>query len=206
MAAYCVEAEVEVAPQRSVWQHHPLGESGGAAGVVDQCQFFGAVVVVIDVFGPEGVGIFLSEQFVKVLAGKRELLGARLHERIVGYVDDAFECRHFLGSDCLGHYVADKHQFRFAVIDYVVYLFGVEFMHDGHGHGAVSQRCEEGDGPVGAVSPADGNLVAAFHPAVFKEDVQLFYLAGHVVVLKCDALIVGKGIFIPVVYNAFLNI
>lgn len=69
-----VEGEVGVAPQRPVGQHHALGAPGGAAGVVDEGQLLGAVLVVADVAALEGLRIFFAEELIKMFAREGERL------------------------------------------------------------------------------------------------------------------------------------
>jgi len=62
--AQVVQAEVQVAPQGAVGQHDTFGESGGAAGVVDECQFFRLVLVPLYVFLTECLGILVAEHLI----------------------------------------------------------------------------------------------------------------------------------------------
>ena len=84
------------------------------------------------------------------------------------------------------------------MIDYVVYLFGIELMEYRNCHGAIRQRGKEGYSPVGTVSAAKRHLIAFLYSDLFQKDVYLFYLAGHIVELKRSALVVGKGIVVPI--------
>ena len=43
------------------------------------------------------------------------------------------------------------------------------------------------------------------HSAAFEHDVQLFYLAGNVVILQRCSLEVGESVIVPVIDNALLN-
>ena len=164
--------KVEVAPQRTVGYHHALRKTGGAARIVDQRQLVGTLLlVVLHMLGAEVFGIFPAEHLVEVLAGIGELLRAGETERVVGYVDDAFDVRHLRGIYLGRHYIAREQKLRTAVVHDVVYLVGGEFMQNGHRHGTVGQGGKEGGGPAGAVAAAQGYLVAAFHTAALKHDV-----------------------------------
>jgi len=103
--------------------------------------------------------------FARVSEGFR----ARHHKREVGYVDDALNGGHRVGRYLCGHHVAHEEQLRLGVLDDVVYLLSIELMEYGNCHGAVGQRGQEGDGPVGRVTSADGNLVTLLYAAIFKE-------------------------------------
>ena len=92
------------------------------------------------------------------------------------------------------------------MVDDVLYLFAIELVEDGHSHSAVGECGEVGHSPVGRVPSADGYLVALLHVAVLKQDMQFFYLAGYVVKLEGDTLIVRQGILIPVLYDGTLYI
>ena len=74
MLAHHPIEEVEVAPQRTIRQHHALGEAGRAAGVVDEGQLLGAVLVVADVAALEGLRIFFAEELIKMFAREGERL------------------------------------------------------------------------------------------------------------------------------------
>ena len=153
-------------------------------------------------FLAESLWIFLAEEFVEMFARKRQLVRARQHERVVGYIYDAFERRHLRGVYRRGYDIAYKQQLCLAVIDDIVNLIGGELMEHRHCHGTVCQRGDECHCPVRAVTPANGYLVAFLHTAVFKHDMQFLYLTRHVLVLQSGSFIVCKGIEIPVVYNA----
>ena len=206
MAVEPLQNEVDVAPKSAIGQHHALGESGGAAGVVDERQFVGLVYVIVHVLGAEVFGVFVSEYFVEVLACKGQFVGARDDEREVGNEDDAFQVGHLIGGDGFGHVVANEEQFSFRVVDNVVHLLGIELMQNKHCHGAIGERGQEGDSPVGAVSSANSNLVAFGHSTILKEDVQFLYLSCDIVKLERCSLIVCQCILIPIFYDAILNI
>ena len=82
---------------------------------------------------------------------------------------------------------------------------GLEFVQDGHGHGAVGQGGQEAHAPVGLVAGTDGHLVSPEQPALLESDVQFLDAAGHVPVFKGDALVVGQGRTVPVLAEALLE-
>ena len=149
--------------------------------------------------------ILLAEHGIEVFAGIGEFLRARDEQRIVGYVDDTLEGWHLLRIDNLGHVVTHKEQTCLGVVHNVVNLIGGELVEHGHGHGAVGQRSQKSHSPVGRVAPTKGNAVAAHHTAVFKQNVEFFYLSGHVVILQRGTLVVGNGIEVPVLDDTVLN-
>ena len=78
-------------------------------------------------------------------------------------------------------------------------------MQDGNGNGSVGEGGQEGYRPVGTVAAAERNLVAPFHTAVLKQDMQFLYLACHIVVLQGGTLVVGQGILVPMADDALLD-
>ena len=153
----------------------------------------------------EFLGIFLAEKFIEMLSRVGELVGARHKDGEVGQVDDAFDGGHLGGVDGLGHDVAHKQEAGLAVVDDIVYLLSVELMQDGHGDGSVGEGGQECHGPVSAVAAAYGNLVALFDAHLLEHDMQLFYLACHIIILQGDTFVVGQRIIVPVLHNAVLE-
>ena len=92
------------------------------------------------------------------------------------------------------------------MVDDIVDLFGLELILYRYRHCPVCQGCEKRHRPMGGVSSAKGNLIALFHSGLFKKDVELFYLSRHVVILKCDAFVICKGVLVPVVDNTLFNV
>ena len=113
----------------------------------------------------------------------RELLRTGEHERVVGQIDDALKSGHLGRIDLLGHIVANKQEFRLAVIDDVVYLLGLELILYGHCHCTIGEGGKERHCPVGGIAPAESDFVARFHSGMFEEDVELFDFARHVMIL-----------------------
>ena len=122
------ECEVEVSPQRTVRQHHTLRESRGAAGVVDERQFLGAVLVVVHVLLAEVFRILCTEELVQVLAGIGDLLLARYQQREVGQVHDGLQVGHLVGVDGLCHHIAHEEQFGTRVVHDVMHLLRHELV------------------------------------------------------------------------------
>jgi hypothetical protein len=85
-------------------------------------------------------------------------------------------------------------------------LLGIEFMEDGYYHGSVGQGCQEGHGPVGRVTSADGNLVSFLNTTVLKDDVKFLDFTGYVVKLQRLSLKISQGISVPVVDDGVVNI
>ena len=131
----------------------------------------------------EILGEFLAIEFVEVLSGVRQLVRARYHQRVVGIVDDTFQVRHLLWVDDGCYMVAHKEQSGFGMVHDIVYLFCIELMQDRHGNGPVGECGDKSHGPLTGVAPAEGNLITFLDTAVFKQDVNLFNLARHIVEL-----------------------
>ena len=90
------------------------------------------------------------------------------------------------------------------MVDDIVNLLTIKFMKDGYCHSPVGEGGEEGGCPSRTVAAAQCDFVTTFHTAVLKHDMELFYLAGHIVELQGGTLIVGQGIKVPVVDDAVL--
>ena len=77
VVAHGLAGEVEVRPQGAVGYHHTLGEACRTAGVVDEGQLVGALLVVVaDVLLSEILGKLLAVELVEVLACIGQLVGA----------------------------------------------------------------------------------------------------------------------------------
>ena len=201
-----VAGEVGIAPHGAVGQHHALGVAGGAAGIVDEGKLVGALLAIVGhMLASEVLGVLAAEHLVEVLSGIGETVGAREHKRVVGDVDDALEGGHAGAVYLGGHHVADEEELGLAVVDDVVDLVGGELVQDGHGHGTVGDGGEKGACPRRTVAAAEGYLVALGHAAALEEDVELLYLAGHVVILQGGSFVVGECIEVPMVFDALLD-
>ena len=206
MLTHHLAGKVEVAPQCAIWNHHTLREARGAAGVVDECQLVGTLlVVVVHMLLTEVFRILAAKHLIEVLAGIGEFIGARHQERIVRDVDDALQPRHLRGIDGSGHDITHKEQLGVAVVHDVMHLVGHELMQDGHSHGTIGEHSQIGGGPVGTVASAKGNLVALHHPTVLKHDMQFLNLTCHIMVLQRSSFKIGECIAIPVVDDALLD-
>lgn len=183
MLAHHPIEEVEVAPQRTIRQHHALGEAGGTAGIVDERHVFGIAVVIGHMLATEELGELAAKHLVEMLTCIGQLVGTREHQRIVGEIDNALKSGHlgaiYLGGDDIAH----EEQLGIAVIDNVVYLVWGKLVQDGYGYSTIGERGQEGTGPGRTVAAAKGYLVTLLHAAVLKQDVQLLYLARHVMIL-----------------------
>ena len=83
----------------------------------------------------------------------------------------------------------------------MVHVVGLEVMKYGHGHSAVGERGDGGDGPLCAVFAAEGYLVAGFYAGMLEKEVQFGNFAGDVAILKRRTFEVGKGKSFPVLAN-----
>ena len=198
--------KIVVAPDRTIGNHHTLGEACGAARIVDHRQFVTTLLPIIaHMLRPEILGIFRAEEGVEMLPRVGEFVGTREQQRIVGDMDDSLQIGHLRGIDGGSHHVAHKEQFRLAVVHDVVNLFGQELMQDGNGYSSIGERRQEGHCPMGTVAAAECNLVATFHAAVLKQNMQLLYLARYIVILQGGTLVVGQGILVPMADDALLD-
>ena len=181
--AKATEGEVEVPPQCAVGNHHTLRESRRTARIVDDGKAFGrGFGFVDDILTVEACGIAFAEELVEVLVDIGEFLAPGVADGEVRQVCNASEVRHLFEINVFGHAVTDKKKSRFAVVDDIVYLFGLEFALYGHHDAAVGERGEESHGPVGAVAAADGYLVTRAESCGFHADVELGNASGHVAV------------------------
>ena len=134
-------------------------------------------------FLAEVLGILVTEHLVEMLTCVGQLVGTREHQRIVGEIDDALKSGH-LGAIYLGgNDIAHEEQLGVAMVHDVVNLVGHELMQDRYGYGTIGERGQEGTGPGRTVAAAEGYLVTLLHTAILKQDVQLLYLARHVMIL-----------------------
>ena len=67
----------DIAPHAAVGEHYTLGEPCGATGVIDQREFVRVVNVVVEMLLAEILRVFDAVDFVEMLTGVGELLGAR---------------------------------------------------------------------------------------------------------------------------------
>ena len=76
------------------------------------------------------------------------------------------------------------------MVDDIVDLFGLKFVLDGDGYGAIAERGKKHYAPVGTVASAERHLVATFQTYALKHDVDFLYFASHIVILERDALVI----------------
>ena len=125
---YHPDAELKIASNGPVWNHHTLGIARGATGVVDYSEFLGLVMMVMHMLGTEIFGVFLAIKLVEVLSCVGQLLAATLYQREVGELDDALYTWYLFQIDRLQHIVAEEQQQRPTMVDDIVDLFRLEFM------------------------------------------------------------------------------
>lgn len=63
-----IKSELGIRPQCAVGIIHSFGITGRAGSIVDHSQFFRCIPAVADMFPAEIARIFLSEQFVQMIA------------------------------------------------------------------------------------------------------------------------------------------
>lgn len=183
MLAHHTIEKVEVAPQRTIRQHHALGEAGGTAGIVDERHVFGIAVVIGHMLATEELGELAAKHLVEMLTCIGELLGTREREREVGQIEHAFQCGHLRSVYLRSHHVAHKEQSGFAMIDDVVNLVGSKFILYRNGYSAIGKCSQKRHSPIGTVATTQGYFVALLYTAIGKENVQFFDFAGYIVVL-----------------------
>lgn len=159
-----------------------------------------------DVFTTETLGVFVAEILVEVFSGIYEFLALAVQYREIVDENDAGKAGHFALVDVFIHDVAHEKEFRLGVVYDVVYVVGLEFVQYGYDHRSVGEGGEEGDGPMGGVAAADGNLVAFLYTGSFHQDVHFFYLAGNVFIIVRHTLEVAKCRQFPVFTNGVLDI
>ena len=76
----------------------------------------------------------------------------------------------------------------------------------GHCYGAIAECGQEGDGPAGAVAPAEGYLVALTDAAFVEEDMELLDFPRYVVILQRGSFVVGQGVVVPMFDDALLDV
>ena len=201
-----LEGELGVGPQAAVGQHYAFRVAGRTGSIVDDGQLFGLVFVVIDVFLAEVLGEFLAEHLVEVLAGVSNPFVARYQQGEVGHHEDAFQQRHGAFIEVFPYLVAYEKELGFGVVHDVVHIVGLELVKNGHNDCAIRQRGEESHSPVRTVTAADSDFIAFLDAARFKNDMQLFYFAGYILVLQGCPFIVGQGVQVPVFLYTVLYI
>ena len=60
-----IKHKVEITPQSTIREHHTLGETCCAAGIVDECQLVGRLLlIIVNMLLAEIFGIFMSKHLV----------------------------------------------------------------------------------------------------------------------------------------------
>ena len=172
--------EGDVRGQGPVGNHDAFGETGGPGGVVDQGQLVGGILIIIQVFGTEVVGIFLAEALVEVLADLPEgvVLGVEELERVD--LDNHVQTGHLLGAEAFPDDLVHEEDLGVRVVHQVVDIAGFELVEERNGNGAIGEGCQKTHAPVGLVAGADGHFVSFFQTALFKGDVQFGHTARHI--------------------------
>ena len=122
----------------------------------------------------------VAEQFVQAFSCLGNALRARHEQGEVRQEDDSLQAGHTGFVEILPHLIAGEEHTRFGMVDNVMDVVRLEFMQDGHGDSTISYHSEESDHPVGAVTSADGYLVARTYAALFEHDMHLGHLSGYV--------------------------
>ena len=87
--------EFDVGVERAVSHHDALRESGSTGGVVYQCEFISAVLIVIQVLRTEVVRVFVAETFIQMLTNLGHLLSLGIVEAEGIDLHDYIKTRHF---------------------------------------------------------------------------------------------------------------
>ena len=199
-------SELHVGPHGSVGEHDALAVSGGAAGVAEQCEVVGSLAEVMDVAGlqvleglhVDGEGKAVAGLALRIVIACRIGSGLVFH-REVGEVEDS-------GVESVGILLSADHEHGLGVVVDVLYLLDVELGEDGHDDGAVGECGMEGDGPVGVVLVAQGNLVARLDAQLLEEPVEPRDHLRHVAIGECLARsVVGVGGQSPVLSYGLLH-
>ena len=176
--------EIVVRPQCTIGEHHTFWEACSTAGVVDDSQLIRTLLfVILHMLLTEVLGELLAIEFVQMFAGIGQLVGTTDHQRIIGIVDDTFQCGHRLRVDNRSHMITYEQQAGFRMIHDVMNLFSVELMQDGNGNCTIGEGSKECYSPLWWIAATHCNLVAFLDATVFKKDVQFFYFPGNIMEL-----------------------
>ena len=155
--------------------------------------------------GLEPLGIHLVEGAGEVLAHAYEVLvlGVDVVEGV--HLDDDLQAGHFRLGESLPDDLVHEEDLGLGMVDQIVDILGFEFVQEGYGDGAVGQGGQETDAPVGLVAGAEGHLVALLQAAFLESDVQQLDALRHIGVFERDALVVGEGFALPILFDALLE-
>ena len=140
-----------IAPHSALWNHHTLGFTGGARGIVDHEQFVGRLAMIVDVRGLQSIGI---GRFVKVFDHVLMVEETNLHARKF-----LFEMQ---GLKALSHMRAYKEHLCFAVFDESKHHLRSEIVEQRNGYCAIRKGCKQSDAPFGAVTATKSYAEAWF--------------------------------------------
>ena len=179
-----------VGEHRAVRDHDTLGEAGSTRCIVDYRKLVGRVLIVVYIIGSERIRILPSKKFIEVLARCDYILVPCI-EKLEGIdLDDGMKVRHFGLGESFPDDIVHKEDLCLGVVHQMVDIAGLELMEKRHRDCAVCHCGEEGHSPVCLVARTESHLVALLQSALFKHDVHLLNPAGHIPVMKGNALIV----------------
>jgi hypothetical protein len=130
-------------------------------------------------------------------------LGVEHLESIDPY--DGEDPRHFVREKVFPDEVIHEQHSGLGMVYKVMYVACLEIGEDRHGHGSVSNGCQEADCPVNLVLRADGYLVTFVQEAFLERDVKFFYAPCYVSVTQRGALVVGQRHSFPVLSETVLQ-
>ena len=199
-----VDAIHDVARQVVACDHHALAEARGARGVVDDHELLVVDFGVLDVSRGEPVGIGSLEEVVDLGQGLAHgfslLLGKQAH---VVERDGSPHLVQHVEVDAVEHRLARHEQHRVAVIDDVLGIVGVEFLQDGHNHGAIGNGGHEGGHPRRGVLAYQGNVVASLDAYFVVKQVNLGNELGKLTIGEGRlGVVVGHCREVPVFFEA----
>ena len=201
-----VDAELYVAPEVAVGEHHAFGEAGGAGGIIYQSQIAAIVHGVIYVFGGEDSRIAFAEKSVVVFGGKCHFLGTREQQTAVGNPDCGVDCRHTVGADAVPCVGVGKQQAGFAVVHQMFYCFRSESRKNRHTNSTVCKAGKDAYCPFGTVAAAESYLVADGNTGMCECEVIFGYFHGNIAVAVCHSVDIGESRKIPVVAYGLADI
>ena len=88
-------AELKVRPDRTVRNHHALGESRCSGSVVDYCKLLCRILIIIEIILGEFLRIPSSEKLVQVLLCVDDPLIPGIKQLESVHLDDSLYIRHF---------------------------------------------------------------------------------------------------------------
>ena len=78
-----------------------------------------------------------------MFTGIGQLVGTTDHQRVVGIVDDSFQCGHCLRIDNCCYMIAHEKQAGLRMINDVMNLFSVKLVQDGNSNGSIGEGSEK---------------------------------------------------------------